>query len=88
MTANEIIDAIQKITKSNLSKRERNWIKDNTVKWHLYVNPNDCLIKFDALNKFHTIIQNGKSRKIGKVDRSTYAIVVSVSGCCKVLLPE
>ncbi len=88
MTAEEIITTIQKNAKVTLSTKERNWLKDNTAKRRLYFDSNHPFIKMDEINtKFHTIIQNGKSRKLGKIDCNYYAIVVSNAGCCKVLLP-
>lgn len=89
MTAMKIIDTIQKNAKVNLSIRERNWIKDNSVKLQLYVKLDDFFITLDEFNpKIHTIIQNGKKRTIAKLDSNNYAIIVSMSGCCRILLPQ
>lgn len=89
MTATEIINEIQKWTHINLSIRERNWIKDNVIKRHLHIDTDNPIISFEEINtSFHTIIQNGKSKKLLKLDHSKFAIVVSTSGCCSILLPE
>lgn len=89
MTANELITSIQKSAKVDLSIKERNWIKDNAVKRRLYIDSDNLFISLDEINmKIHIIIQDGKSRKLNKVNPNRYALVASYAGCCRVLLPQ
>ncbi len=86
MTATEIINEIEKRAKINLSTRERNWIKKNAIKRKLHISSH-LFISWDEIRIYHTIMQNGKSRKPDKVDRSRFAIVVGDAGSCRILLP-
>lgn len=92
MTVEEIIGAIKKGLKIDLSTRERNWIKDNLRKRKLHIDSDNLVIDLTYLSgmnpKLYTIIQNGKSRKLSKLDHTQHAIVVNKSGLLRVFQPE
>ncbi len=90
MKAMDIINAIQK--EVPLSIRERNWIKDNTVKRDLQIDSDNFFIDLSEIKsmdpRHYLIIQNGKSRKLRKFDTDKHAIIVINLNCCRVFKPK
>lgn len=95
MTSEDLINRIETLGKINLSRKLRNWFKDNTFKLKLFVDENNFFVSSVSSLKeiyihYNIFLQkDAKTRKdLTKVNLSEYVLIISKSGLVRLYKPS